>query len=428
MKQVKGFITKASFIKNIAGQVNQFFELSPLAYTYSKNRAEYRSTGDFDNTLHTFQSVNGSSNYVLSSGEVTQALEVINEIMSYATTYSPPYSLSDFQNSVQAGVGSAIKNVKLGPILSGTSYSLPEWVSFDAADNSKQTKLWLASEAFEEQYLEYTIVPVKPIDNLNSFFTSYPTAVSQFLSSDLFTRIEASRAGYPESYLRGYQFKYINPVNPNQFTNITWPALIYGRNGDNPDSIKDAISNYILANSTHTRTEWEAIFPDIFKRTEFLFLPRWDKVSIPNISELSSLYSSILDPKECITFAKEKWSTLSPSWVENHLEIIPFDYKALSLVTLTGQNNAIGASSLKALFSDYIPVGTMTLDFNRMEQVTKDWVLAMVELLNAAETASDSIGVNNPMRKVTRDGILYVSRIYQNVNYLVATRFSILGG
>ena len=74
------------------------------------------------------------------------------------------------------------------------------------------------------------------------------------------------------------------------------------------------------------------------------------------------------------------------------------------------------------LFKDYIPVSTSSLDFNRMSIYTRDWVLMMVGLIKIAETATEFTSIANPMRRVYRDGILYITRMYDSVNYMVAAR------
>ena len=429
MKQIKGFVTSSLLISNSLGATNPFFELSPLSLTYSKSRAEYQHTSHPGRILNTFQSVNGSSYFVLNTTEINEALNVVAQILSYASTYPAPYSLPDFENAIQVGLNNTIQNVTLGPIITESTSTLPAWVSWTDVSLSRAVKIWIHNESFEEQYLEYEIVPVLPVNNIDTLYSSYGSTIAALTSSsyNFFDRIAAARNDIPESYLRGYRFKCYNYNNPSQYTLVDFAALVYGRNGDNVDSIKDAIQDYILTHSSQPQSVWEVILPAVFKRTEFLFIPRWDKISIANLNDLSSLYSSILSPKECLTFAKAKWSSYSPTYVESNLTTIPFDYKGISLLCLDGSNNIVTANDLLDLYADYIPVGTATLDFNRMSLATKNWVLGMEELIRAAETASDSVGVDNPLRKVTRNNIIYVSKVINNINYLVATRYSITG-
>jgi hypothetical protein len=91
-------------------------------------------------------------------------------------------------------------------------------------------------------------------------------------------------------------------------------------------------------------------------------------------------------------------------------------------VVLNGTTNVVGKTHIKTLFPDYIPVPTSSVDFNRMSIATREWILQMVELIQIAETATEYSSIQNPIRRVYRDGLLYVTRIINEVNYLVAVR------
>ena len=232
----------------------------------------------------------------------------------------------------------------------------------------------------------------------------------------------AARGSAPETVIRIYEFPYHNVSNPSVSTTSYWGVVVYGKNGDNIDAIKDAIVKSILSQSTHLQEDWEVIFPDIFLRTEFLLYPRWDKVAIPNLTVLSALYSAVQDPTEVLSFAKTVWPVIPADWIEANLAIVPFDYKALAVIVLNGQKNLIEKKDWKALFPDYVPVSTSSLDFNRMSVVTREWLIAMEALLVIAETMTPFTGVPNPYRRVIRDDTLYVGALIDNVNYLVAAR------
>lgn len=93
-------------------------------------------------------------------------------------------------------------------------------------------------------------------------------------------------------------------------------------------------------------------------------------------------------------------------------------------MALPGQTNVEGKKSLQELFSDYLPVSTSSMDFSRMSVSTQNWVLMMVGLIVAAETATAISPLPADLRRTIRHGKRYISKIYQDVNYLVATRLS----
>ena len=431
MKSILGFITKNSFINNQAGTVSEFFELSPFSLTYSRTRGEYQHLDFPGDVLHIFKCVDVESGekYLMGIDQVKETLAILNSVFAYSLQYHYPYNRLDYVNTVQASHHGKIQNLELGAFYPGTSNTLPEWVSWESLTYpDTKVKIWLRNTAFEGQYSDYEIIVVPPIDQLDSFFGNYgsmATTISAITISQTMERAMEFRGEIPESYLRVFEFTYVNKNNTTQRTSVRWPVLVYGKNGDNVDSIKDAIVDFVLKNSTKKINEWEVIFPDLFMRTEFLILPRWDKVSIPNLTDLGALYSSLLDPRECITKAISFWSDVNVSWVESNLSILPFDYKCITALILNGTTNRDGLKDIKTLFSDYIPMGTSMPDFNRMSVNTRNWVLKMVELLKTAETATDDSTIANPMRRVYRNGKLYVCLMYNDINFLVAARSSV---
>ena len=133
-----------------------------------------------------------------------------------------------------------------------------------------------------------------------------------------------------------------------------------------------------------------------------------------------------MDPTECLTFAKAKWPQYTALYVDNNLTLIPFDYKAVTAVVLNGNTNVDGKKVFREMFPDYIPVPNTSHDFGRMTSTTQDWVLRMIELLVVAETATAHSPIPSHVRRVVRQGVIYICSIYDNINYLVATKSSTL--
>lgn len=428
MRAIQGFVTLNTFISNQPKAVSEFFELSPIAMTYSRVRGEYQSADAPGYILHTFQAVDEATRlpYALAELEVLGILNIVKAVQTYMVSATYPYDLAELQNTIQAQFSQSIRGFVPGSLHTGVTTTLPESLSWTTTDAlSTSIKVWLRNEAFENQYTNFEIVTVPPIDLLDRFFGTYGDLAAQLSAvtiSDTLERIETFKGVDPDTYLRVQTFNFINRSNPTQKTPVSWGVIIYGKNGDNVDSIKDAIVAYVLANSSHSQAEWENIFPDLFKRTEFLFFPRWDQIAIPNLTAIAALYKSALNPLECIAFAKAKWPSVSPSFVEANLTVIPFDYKAISVLALNGVTNLDGKKALMDLFPDYIPVSTNVLDFNRMSIYTRNWVLLMVGLINFAETANEFTTIVAPYRRVIRENVIYISCMYDSVNYLVATR------
>lgn len=428
MKLIQGFVIKNSFIDNSQNATSEFFELSPFSLTYSRTQGDYQHLDYPGDLVHTFKCVDVESGelYIITPEQVKEILATVNAVFSYANSNSAPYVRMDYINSVQANMNASIGNLTMGQFYPGSHHTLPEWISWESVTfPGTKVKIWLRNAAFEAQYSDYEILVSPPIDQLDAFFGSYAAQAEVIKSTRLnmtMDSVMALRQELPETYLRIFEFDYVNPNNTTQRTSVRWAVLIYGENGDNVDSIKDAIVDYALKHSTKTMAEWETVFPELFTRTEFLFMPRWDRIAIPNLTDLGALYSNLNNPNEVIVKAIAFWNEINSSWIENNLTVIPFDYKSLSVVALNGNTNRVGFTKLSELFPDYLPMGTMMPDFNRMSVNTRNWVLKMVELLKTAETVTAESTIANPMRRVFRNNKLYVCVMYNDINFLVAAR------
>lgn len=427
MKQVQGFVTKAQHINNVAGQVAEFFELSPIGLTYSRNRGEYQHTNYPKFTLHTFvsQDTPTQAPYLLSHADTSAAFALVNVIVSYLQGLPVPKSYAYFTQYILANFHESIKAFAYGQMKEGSDLVLPEWITFTTLWDV-EFKLWLTNDAFVNQFADYEIVVCPPIPDVDAFFLNYAetaTRVKAITTAALMDTIQEQKGQLPETVTRILNFPYYNRNNLSQSTNTDWGVLIYGAAGDNVDAIKAAITEYLVEESTHPQTDWTVLLPGIFKRTEFLFFPRWDQIAVPNLSALSALYKSVLEPMEVLDYVQRNHpDNLSATEVANRTALMPFDYKALMVAVVTGETNDADKRKLENFFKDYLPLSTSELDFNRMQIQTREWVVRMVALLSLAETATEYSTIPQPFRRTQRGNQLFLSFQQDNVNYLVSAR------
>ena len=433
MITLKGFVTIAQYINNTPNVTSPLGELSTWSMTYTKERGEYSLSSIPGYKLVTFKNVNESNIKVeVPNNQVEQILQVVQECINYASGHIRPYNPIDFRNSLLGTFFNRISNIEIGAFVDNGSIALPEYIAWTSTEyGNNNIKIWLADEAFANQYDEFEINIIPPLMPLDNFFGFYNQAVTDLqgrTASDLTNDIQTVKDNHPETYLRLMDFDYVNQNNPAQRTKTTWGILIYGRAGDQIDIIRDAIVQFILTHSAYARPEWTVIFPDIFRRTEFVILPRWDLIAIPNLQVSSALYSSILNPVECVEFALANIDFYPIAWVNDNISILPFDYKALSLLSINGVDNVAQNATLKTIFPDYIPVSSTSLDFNRMTVKTREWLLILEQLLITAESATQYSSMPSNLRRVDRQGIMFISALYENVNYMVAAKHNAMYG
>lgn len=427
MLSIKGFITISQYVNNEPGETSLLGELSTWSMTYTKERGEYTTQSIPGYKLHTFKSINESLvKQSVPQNQVDQILQIIQACVAYATSHIRPYDPIDFRNQVLGSFYGRITDLVLGTFIDNGSLALPEYIEYISTEyDDNVIKVWLADQSFQDQYDEYEIEVIPPLEPLDAFFGFYNDAVNQVSNrtlSDLTLDIQAIKDIHPETYLKLLEFNYYNSNNLNQVTKTNWAILIYGKAGDQIDVMKDALVDYILHNSTYARQDWAVIFPDIFKRTEFIILPRWDLMSIPNLTIQSGLYKSMLNPVECVQFALDNINFYPDIWIEDNINIMPVDYKAIMLEVINGNDNVFTNAHLDEIFPDYIPVSSLHLDFDRMTIKTREWVLLLEQLLITAETATLYSTIPGQLRRVVRDGILFISVLYENVNYMVAAK------
>ncbi|MNU19581.1 hypothetical protein D3C71_78110 [compost metagenome] len=433
MYALKGFIAHSLMAINAPGQVAKIGELSPNSATYSREKGFYAGGATAPNQmLIGFLSETDGLPTEASVDAVTHvhtiAKFVYDKILAGTQIYADELLIALIET-----FPAAADNFECGPIVSDDedrNYA-PEWLSWKSKVPSLGTnniKIWFVDDAFASQYDEFEILVVPPMDNLNDFFKT-GTQVEALLKlrtiSQTADKIQQAKGGKPETIVRIDQYDYVDPLNNAHRVPSTWGILIYGAAGNNIDSIKDALVDYILENSDHTREEWTPILPDIFKRTEFVLIPRWDQYAIPNRETAAGIYSPFANLSGALAKLKALITNYPESHINSHGTAFGHPYKSLNILACGGPENRDDKFKLTDVVADWIAVSSTSIDFNRMTQATQGWALLLGELLLHAEAATEFSTLPFSMTKTKRNGILYVVASYDNIHYLVAAKSSI---
>jgi hypothetical protein len=435
---VKGFVTNAAFISNIPGIVSAIGELSTQGMTYSREKGTYDSGDTPGMVLTTFLSAEDGVKRRAENHEAQHAL-LISKFIYDRTLQDPGQVFSDelaqaltLEFNEKSGYYREATDFVVGPMIEvpggyyGSNY-MPEYVSWKRTGvPENRYKIWYVDQAFRSQYDEYEIIVVPALTNLGNF---YQTAVQVEAALKLVTlpvmadRIQQAKGvNSPESIVRVDEYMYIDPLNSLHRLATNWGVLIYGIAGNNVDVIKDALQAYILANSTQTRAQWMQILPDIFKRTEFVLVPRWDRYAIPNLTLQAGIYSPVSELTESIAFLKQMVPAYTPAHINNNGQVFVNPYKSIAILAIGSIENRGSAYKLTDQFPDYIAVSSTSPDFSRMELLTQNWVRILMDMLIAAEMLTMFSDVPPGMTKIVRDDVLFLVKSYDNVNYLMAVK------
>lgn len=429
MNLIKGFVSINSYVNNVQGQIAPLGELSTWSETYSREKGEYTNASYNNLKLTTFKSVNTSTgvHHVLVAAEIDKVFEIVGSCLQYSSTNVQPYDSNDFRNYIIALHSSSISSFNFGPFVSNGFVAAPQWLSYiDLSNDNNEVKIWLSDSAFRDQYDEYEIEVIPAVTNVDSlfgFFTSVTTAVQANTVVEIYEKIDIIKNNKPETFIRVLPFEYRNNLSPTQRLMTNWAVVIYGKAGDHIDAIKEAIIAYVLTHSSRTLAEWESVLPELFLRTEFILVPLWNKKSIPNLTDLSALYSSIIKCKDVTSFVRGMYpiTTYPTNYIADNITVMPYDFKGISLAVFPAVNNIMGRRELVELFPDYIAVPSTSLDFSRMSIKTSEFSLILGRMLVVAESTALNTVIPNDFRRVIRDGKTYISAVYDNINYMMLT-------
>ena len=425
---INGFASITPQANNAIGAVAPLGELSPLARTYSKEKAYFAAAnlGIVEFVSFDCRDLDGDL-AVVPNTFATNVLEVINWVYLQGLNGALNDSETTAASLINTQFSASISDLSVGTMKSNGAVWLPTWLewSFATGGAGNKIKIWFADEEFKGQYPNYEIIVIPPIDNLDSFFSTY-AAVKQLLDSrsvsELGTLINAARGEFPETLFRIDEYDWVNPLNASIKLTTNWTVLIYGIAGNNIDIIKATIIDYILANSTHDRDEWKELFPSLFISTEFIITPFWNRYSIPNMTEAAGLYSPTFKPSDIVDYLTLTATDYNPTHLTFAGRGSVVTYKSLAFAAVGNPENVDGLNIFTEKFPDYIAVAPTSLDFFRMSPDTQAFVNLLNAMLPVAEAMTEFSTIPVIYNRIWRDGIMFLGASLDGVLYLVTSK------
>lgn len=426
MLTIKGFASHTKLFDNAQNTTAVFGELSPHARSFSREISSYTSTLAPDVVLDVFVSKTETEPRASISTEFQeQMLKISSWCYTEALTYTSTTTKADFATKLLSQFFGVIKDLTIADLATSTNRKMPSWISFTLeGTTANKIKLWFNNNSFEQEYDEYDIVIIPPMDNLNTFFrpvSEINAALAQRNISKLAEMLQEAKSKKPETILRVETVDYINP-NTNSVITTNWGVLIYGPQGDNPDARKAALIAYILAHSNEPTSSWKQIVPDLFRTTQMFILPRWDKYAIPNRTDKVGIYSPISTVTESLTYAKSILTKLPALHVEQNLQVSHHTYGSISFLSVGGLDNYLNKFKLSDYFADYIAESSTNQDFNRQEELTKDWSNQLDRALQTAETMTSISSLPNGFRRTMVGTKLCLAFTFNKVEYIVVSK------
>jgi len=431
MLNLKAFALNSSFVDNGSDVVPSLGVLSAHSLTYTRDRGFYKNSEISQAIgIRAFTTIRDGVDGKLTAAESDAVITVAKTtydfgVASTGTQLTP----EQFRVHLVTQHNTIIGDVFVGPTTSEDGVWAPTFITFTlrgTADSS--ISIWFSDESFQTRFPDTELFPIMPIDRLDDFFDKPGAEIEAMIKlvdpEVMVSRMQVVRGKYPESYKRVDMFTYYDPVQSGRMVPTPFGMLVYGIAGNNIDSIKEKLQEYIIANSTHTREEWAVIFPEIFRKNEVIIVPLWDQIAIPNKSNTPGEFSPQCGLKELYATIT-KWAVGYPAaHITEHTGTTGFPYRSIALVSIGHPENTDGLFSLRALYPDWINTNT-TQDFNRMQPATREWALAAMEAVQLAETFTDTDVVPENFMKVKRGDALFLTFTKRKVNYLVLCKVSV---
>lgn len=429
MYRFKGFAGIRTLVNNNAFAVAAVGELSASAKTYAKDVRVFGGVRP-DVQIYGFSSKEAAVDVPVPDAIVANVTEIAEWVVSRQAVISVVESLAEFKLAITNNFADKCAGFEVGELVTASNGKLyPSYLSWGLATYSvsNYNTLYFSNESFEKNYDEYEITVVPPITPLSALFLNYADTYASIVAlsyTKKIQEIQAVRQRYPETVLTAETYDYYNAANPTVKNPTDWTFIIHGPRGNDPDAIKNALLNYISLNSTQGIDKWQAIYPDIFKTTEFLFLPFWRNIAIREMTNVASIYSSVCSINDDLAWMKTKTVSIPAAHHNRYAGVVARPYKSLQIGIIPGVGNKASAMRLTDVFPDMIAVSTTSNDFRRMNETTRGFLEKLDDMLYQAETYTTNSNLSSDYRTTTRDGMLYITMTYMNVRYLVATRAS----
>jgi len=428
---LKGFYEYLPLVNNVKDQVAIFGEISTNSLTYAKDKTVHSGPSQPNTTFIAFHSVRDDVLTEVSATYADIVLKVGEFIYDQSLAGTITNNVAQLRQMVLAEFNNIVLSFTSGKMLNNGSMWMPEWIEITLNTQEANTvNIWLADESFQAQYDEYIIEIIHPIIPYDDFFKD-PLIVKEMLANysivEKLQEVQARRDQYPYTYQQALEFDYVNPRDNTMRFKATWIAIIYGEAGNNPDLIKDKIVEDLLSDTTHDRGDWEAILPDLFMTTEFIFTPLWNQYSVPNADFRTGLYSPIFDPRANLALLRRTANgpAYTQVYVDNNYEESVNIYKSLAFGVIGNPQNRNGINKFSLQWKDYIVAENDSADAQRISPLTLEWMMLFSKLIVAAEGMTAYTSVPKGVARMKRNGVIYASAFFKNVNYLVVAKSSV---
>lgn len=427
MKTLSAFMSMSAMNNNVPGLTSAIGELSQYSASFSREVGRYGKPEFPDVRLVSFDCRDDDTIVILDPGYSNAILALGQWMYSKAITGKFTSDKDACQQMITADFSTTIEVTAIGAMRTNGNYWLPEFLFFKVLGQTDDNlmRVWFSDPAFQAQYDLYEIIvvpPVVPLDDLHKDRLTVKSLLEGITIPHMLDEAAKLIGEHPATRTVAKNYDWVDRNDPTVRYPTPWTVIIYGAAGDNPDVIREALVDYILANSTFPREDWELIYPDLFRPTEFYIAPIWDRYSLPNQVKAAGMFSPTIPYRHMMDYAVQMVDNITTEYAAENMLAISVNYKGLMCLTMGNPRNRYDLFRFEELWPRYINLSTEHDDFGRIDDETRAFILFLVNMLRIAEDVNEFSKLPIGMSRLERGGIKYLGATHDEIMYLVATR------
>lgn len=437
MNSIKGFACIPSIANNADGQTALFGELSYKSRTFSRHQTNYAIPNTYPGVeLVSFSSKTDTGAIAsISTNASSHILAVMAWVFDQHSASAIPSN-----NNKAAFIASlttefpTMTNVSINEILNGSPATkrMPDYINwrFNDGGTTLDIKIWFSDDRFQTQYDEYEILvspPVPSIDTLNNTLASVTQQINAISPNTAIANLNVLMGSFPAP-ITAHGVTWVSPTNSQATVTTYWYLALYGPAASDLDNIKNAIREYISANSS--LTVWPSIYPSLYADNEYVIIPLWSDLAVPETVIDPALFKSMAKVSKLKTVATAlippsyAQSTNISTFLNNHLVVGAFTFRTLMFMAVGNPNNVNGDFSFYNKYPDYMAVDSQSSDFARMSQYTQDFVNAINSAVEKAKDLTSTSAIPIGYTRIIRNSKVYLGFVYDGFTYLVLAQIS----
>lgn len=409
-------------------------ELTGEELTFSKD-PNYYPSNDGVTTLINFYSKNELGDVVdLDQGLIDRQNEISVWLLDQGKRGNLNQNANECLEQLQATFTKDIEIVSVGKMVTNSVIYLPSFVEVKfTKDDPVTARIWYATGYFEAEYPYREVLvalPLPPEDIDYLLFHNY-LEIKQRLEQEtpdvIQERINKLTNGgrYPYTARMAVKFDFIDTVN-DKTVPIYFTAIIYGNATDVDEQLYEAIRETILSNSDHNEDTWEPHLPDLFNPLEFTCVPYWNTKGITNKTSAAYTHSPITNYETMLELPTKYCPTVNSQDLIKSLQTVPFMYNNTLVAFVAKAGNYGQKVKISQVVPDYQLIAAGDYDNGRIEPATFNFIRQMESLLSAGEVVEPDGIPPAGIKRLERNGILYVTKRVDKINYLMPTRWQMV--